>query len=204
MSQHPVQHPDTNAVKQYLLGLQDRICERLAAVDGKGVFETDAWDRPEGGGGISRVITDGEVFEKGGVNFSHVMGETMPASATAHRPHLAGAPWQAMGVSLVMHPSNPRPTPTSGFLLRPPRMQSRSIGLAGVMTLRPITASTRIASIGTGLRKPLVILSATNCIVSTSTGVTTISTSNTGTSRGAWEGCFLTTTTPGISAVILP
>ncbi len=112
MSQHPVQHPDTNAVKQYLLGLQDRICERLAAVDGKGVFETDAWDRPEGGGGISRVITDGEVFEKGGVNFSHVMGETMPASATAHRPHLAGAPWQAMGVSLVMHPSNPY-VPTS-------------------------------------------------------------------------------------------
>lgn len=112
MSQHSFQHPDTNAVKQYLLGLQDRICERLAAVDGRGVFETDAWDRPEGGGGISRVITDGEVFEKGGVNFSHVMGETMPASATAHRPHLAGAPWQAMGVSLVMHPTNPY-VPTS-------------------------------------------------------------------------------------------
>ena len=112
MSQHPFQHPDSHAVKQYLLGLQDQICERLAAVDGRGVFETDAWDRPEGGGGISRVITDGEVFEKGGVNFSHVMGETMPASATAHRPHLAGAPWQAMGVSLVMHPSNPY-VPTS-------------------------------------------------------------------------------------------
>lgn len=101
------QQPDVEAVKQYLLGLQESICQRLAAVDGEGRFETDAWDRPEGGGGISRVINNGAVFEKGGVNFSHVMGETMPASATAHRPHLAGAPWQAMGVSLVMHPHNP-------------------------------------------------------------------------------------------------
>ncbi|HAC30927.1 MAG TPA: oxygen-dependent coproporphyrinogen oxidase, partial [Marinobacter hydrocarbonoclasticus] len=64
------------------------------------------------GGGISRVLADGGVIEKGGVNFSHVMGETMPASATAHRPHLAGAPWQAMGVSLVIHPNNPY-VPTS-------------------------------------------------------------------------------------------
>ncbi|MDI9243764.1 oxygen-dependent coproporphyrinogen oxidase [Marinobacter sp. CHS3-4] len=101
------QRPDVEAVKQYLLGLQEQICERLAAVDGDAEFRTDSWDRPEGGGGISRVINDGAVFEKGGVNFSHVMGETMPASATAHRPHLAGATWQAMGVSLVIHPSNP-------------------------------------------------------------------------------------------------
>ncbi len=101
------QQPDVEAVKQYLLGLQETICQRLAAADGKGCFETDTWDRPEGGGGKSRVINNGGVFEKGGVNFSHVMGETMPASATAHRPHLAGAPWQAMGVSLVMHPHNP-------------------------------------------------------------------------------------------------
>jgi coproporphyrinogen III oxidase len=101
------QEPDVEAVKQYLLGLQDSICRRLAAADGQGVFETDAWDRPEGGGGVSRVMNNGSVIEKGGVNFSHVMGETMPASATAHRPHLAGAPWQAMGVSLVIHPHNP-------------------------------------------------------------------------------------------------
>lgn len=101
------QQPDVEAVKQYLLGLQETICQRLAAADGKGCFETDTWDRPEGGGGKSRVINNGGVFEKGGVNFSHVMGETMPALATAHRPHLAGAPWQAMGVSLVMHPHNP-------------------------------------------------------------------------------------------------
>jgi coproporphyrinogen III oxidase len=101
------EQPDVEAVKRYLLGLQESICQRLAATDGQGVFETDAWDRPEGGGGKSRVMNNGAVFEKGGVNFSHVMGETMPASATAHRPHLAGAPWQAMGVSLVMHPHNP-------------------------------------------------------------------------------------------------
>ncbi|WP_372965897.1 oxygen-dependent coproporphyrinogen oxidase [Marinobacter sp.] len=106
------QQPDSQAVKEYLLGLQDRICQRLEAVDGKAKFIRDSWDRPEGGGGISRVISEGKVFEKGGVNFSHVMGATMPASATAHRPHLAGAPWQAMGVSLVMHPENPY-VPTS-------------------------------------------------------------------------------------------
>lgn len=104
--------PDSEAVRQYLMRLQEAICERLEALDGKARFVTDAWDRPEGGGGISRVITDGAVFEKGGVNFSRVMGEQMPPSATAHRPHLAGAPWQAMGVSLVMHPKNPY-VPTS-------------------------------------------------------------------------------------------
>ncbi|MDV3504558.1 oxygen-dependent coproporphyrinogen oxidase [Marinobacter sp. M-5] len=106
------QQPDSNAVKHYLLTLQETIAQRLGAVDGEATFITDAWDRPEGGGGISRVLTDGAVFEKGGVNFSHVMGDTMPPSATAHRPHLAGAPWQAMGVSLVIHPHNPM-VPTS-------------------------------------------------------------------------------------------
>jgi coproporphyrinogen III oxidase len=106
------QQPDTEAVKAYLLGLQETICQRLEAVDGTAPFIRDSWQRPEGGGGISRVIADGAVFEKGGVNFSHVMGDTMPASATAHRPHLAGAPWQAMGVSLVIHPENPY-VPTS-------------------------------------------------------------------------------------------
>ncbi|HCW90821.1 MAG TPA: oxygen-dependent coproporphyrinogen oxidase [Marinobacter sp.] len=99
--------PDSEAVRQYLLELQERICRQLAETDGVKGFGTDQWDRPEGGGGISRVISGGGVFEKGGVNFSHVMGEQMPPSATAHRPHLAGAPWQAMGVSLVLHPHNP-------------------------------------------------------------------------------------------------
>ncbi len=106
------QQPDIQAVKDYLISLQERICQRLEAVDGQASFIRDSWQRPEGGGGISRVLADGGVIEKGGVNFSHVMGETMPASATAHRPHLAGAPWQAMGVSLVIHPNNPY-VPTS-------------------------------------------------------------------------------------------
>ncbi|OJS98708.1 oxygen-dependent coproporphyrinogen oxidase [Marinobacter nauticus] len=106
------QQPDPQAVKDYLIGLQERICQRLEAVDGGAAFIRDSWQRPEGGGGISRVISGGKVIEKGGVNFSHVMGDTMPASATAHRPQLAGAPWQAMGVSLVIHPENPH-VPTS-------------------------------------------------------------------------------------------
>ncbi|WP_166252978.1 oxygen-dependent coproporphyrinogen oxidase [Marinobacter salicampi] len=104
--------PDIEAVRKYLLTLQSNICKELSQLDGKKEFVEERWSRPEGGGGISRVISDGEVIEKGGVNFSHVMGDTMPPSATAHRPQLAGAPWQAMGVSLVIHPHNPY-APTS-------------------------------------------------------------------------------------------
>ncbi|MCP8900535.1 oxygen-dependent coproporphyrinogen oxidase [Gilvimarinus xylanilyticus] len=103
--------PDKHAVKAYLLELQDRICDSLATVDG-GRFAEDTWQRAEGGGGRSRVLADGAVIEKGGVNFSHVMGDAMPASATAHRPELAGRSFEAMGVSLVIHPSNPY-APTS-------------------------------------------------------------------------------------------
>lgn len=104
--------PKVADVKQYLLALQDSICARLAAVDGRGEFLKDDWQRPEGGGGCSRVLTDGEVIEKGGVNFSHVTGADMPASATAHRPELSGRSFEAMGVSLVIHPHNPH-VPTS-------------------------------------------------------------------------------------------
>lgn len=104
--------PDTDAVKQFLLALQDQICDALAAADGKGRFIEDSWTREEGGGGRSRVLQDGAVIEQGGVNFSHVYGTTMPASATAHRPELAGRSFEAMGVSLVIHPRNPH-VPTS-------------------------------------------------------------------------------------------
>ncbi len=99
-------------VKDYLLNLQDSICKQLEAVDGGAQFQQDSWDRPEGGGGRSRVMTNGAVFEKGGVNFSHVFGASMPPSATQARPELAGRSFQAMGVSLVMHPKNPY-VPTS-------------------------------------------------------------------------------------------
>ena len=94
------------AVKTYLLALQQRIVGALEALDGS-PFHTDSWQRPEGGGGISRVIEEGHFFERGGVNFSHVTGTKLPPSASAHRPEIAGAPWEAMGVSLVLHPRNP-------------------------------------------------------------------------------------------------
>lgn len=94
-------------VKTYLLSLQDSICEQLAAADGQQDFQQDSWERPGGGGGRSRVMKEGGVFEQGGVGFSHVYGEKMPASATAHRPELEGRDFNACGVSLVMHPRNP-------------------------------------------------------------------------------------------------
>jgi coproporphyrinogen III oxidase len=104
--------PDKAAVKAYLLDLQDSICQALATEDGGAGFVEDNWTRPEGGGGRTRVLANGNHIEKGGVNFSHVYGTQMPASATAHRPELAGRAFEAMGVSLVIHPKNPY-VPTS-------------------------------------------------------------------------------------------
>jgi coproporphyrinogen III oxidase len=104
--------PDINAVREYLLGLQSSICEALEAIDGKAQFELDEWQREAGGGGRTRVLSGGAVFEQGGVNFSEVSGDNMPPSATASRPELAGRSFKAMGVSLVIHPHNPY-VPTS-------------------------------------------------------------------------------------------
>ena len=98
--------PDRHAVKAYLLDLQARIVAGLEAHDGH-PFLTDTWTRPAGGGGITRLIEEGDFFERGGCNFSHVMGEGLPPSATAARPELAGRRYEAMGVSLVLHPRNP-------------------------------------------------------------------------------------------------
>lgn len=97
---------DLDSIKQYFTGLQARIVAELEAFDGL-AFRADSWERPGGGGGLTRVIEDGQFFERGGVNFSHVMGDGMPAAATAHRPELAGRRFEAMGVSLVLHPRNP-------------------------------------------------------------------------------------------------
>ncbi len=106
-----VDSPDKSAVKDYLLGLQERICSALEIEDGGEKFLRDAWQRAPGeklsGGGISSVLQGGGLFEQAGVNFSHVLGEELPASATAHRPELAGRSFEAMGVSLVIHPENP-------------------------------------------------------------------------------------------------
>ena len=104
--------PDVPAVRSYLLSLQDSLCSALEQEDGAATFRTDDWTRPEGGGGRTRILTEGAVFEKAGVAFSHVRGTTLPPSATAHRPELAGQPWEALGVSLVLHPRNPH-VPTS-------------------------------------------------------------------------------------------
>ena len=92
--------------RAYFLGLQSRIVAALEAVEGQ-PFRRDEWTRPEGGGGLSRLQEDGRVLERGGVNFSHVTGGELPQSATAARPEIAGRAWEAMGVSLVLHPRNP-------------------------------------------------------------------------------------------------
>ncbi|MCG8428923.1 MAG: oxygen-dependent coproporphyrinogen oxidase [Chromatiales bacterium] len=105
------QSPNPDLVKTFLLQLQEEICSGLENLD-TARFIRDAWDKPNGGGGISRVLEDGTVFEKAGVNFSHVYGDNLPSSATARNPDLAGRSFQAMGVSLVIHPDNPY-VPTS-------------------------------------------------------------------------------------------
>jgi len=103
-------------VTEYLRALQMRICSSLEDVDGAGKFAHDHWDRADGGGGESRVLTNGNVFEQAGVSFSHVFGDKMPPSATQNRPELAGKRFQAMGVSLVLHPHNPYvPTTHANF-----------------------------------------------------------------------------------------
>ncbi|MDH5332123.1 MAG: oxygen-dependent coproporphyrinogen oxidase, partial [Aquincola sp.] len=100
-----------DTVRGYLLGLQQRIVDALEAEDGRGRFISDAWVKPAGerlqGDGLTRLMEDGALLERGGVGFSHVRGPSLPPSATQHRPELAGAPFEAMGVSLVFHPRNP-------------------------------------------------------------------------------------------------
>ena len=110
-------HINKQAVESFLLDLQDRICAECEALDTAAQFVEDSWQRSEGGGGRTRVISNGAVFEKGGVNFSHVFGDQLPPSATATRPELAGCRFEAMGVSVVMHPDNPF-IPTSHANLR--------------------------------------------------------------------------------------
>lgn len=107
MTKSSVTEGQIQTVKTFLLKLQDDICRTLTLADGKGKFVEDSWQREEGGGGRSRVMSKGDIIEQGGVNFSHVFGAEMPRSATAARPELAGRNFQAMGVSLVIHPHSP-------------------------------------------------------------------------------------------------
>jgi coproporphyrinogen III oxidase len=97
---------DSEAVRDYLAGLQQRIVDRFGELDGRR-FVRDEWKRSEGGGGVTFIVEGGELLERAGVGFSSVTGTQLPPSATAHRPQLAGKPWQAIGVSLVFHPRNP-------------------------------------------------------------------------------------------------
>lgn len=99
--------PDTAAVRSYLRDLQDRISSAIEAEDGAERFHEESWERPEGGGGRTRILTEGAVFEQAGVGYSHVFGPGLPASATVQRPELAGRSFEAQGVSLVFHPRNP-------------------------------------------------------------------------------------------------
>ncbi len=98
---------EIDSIRSYLLTLQNNITDALCDLDGSLELQEDEWDREEGGGGCSRVMRNGDVFEQAGINFSHVFGDELPASATAHRPELAGRKFQALGVSLVIHPANP-------------------------------------------------------------------------------------------------
>ena len=104
-------------VKAYLLSLQDGLCGNMEELDADKRFSEDVWERPQGGGGISRVLEKGAVFEKAGINFSHVYGDRLPASASVNRPEVAGRKFQAMGVSAVIHPENPF-VPTSHMNIR--------------------------------------------------------------------------------------
>ncbi len=108
---------DINLIKTYLINLQNQICHEFETTDGKATFQHDSWQRLDGGGGDTRVITNGDVFEKGGVNFSHVHGEKLPISATTQRPELADCEFDALGVSIVMHADNPF-VPTSHANIR--------------------------------------------------------------------------------------
>lgn len=104
-------------VAAYLAGLQDRISLAIEQVDGEATFHEDAWQRSEGGGGRTRVLREGRIFEQAGIGFSRVTGTRLPPSASAHRPQIAGSPWTALGVSLVFHPRNPH-VPTTHMNVR--------------------------------------------------------------------------------------
>jgi coproporphyrinogen III oxidase len=122
---------NTSHVRDYLTGLQDRITSTVAMVDG-GKFVVDHWSKPKGemlqGQGITQILEDGAVFERAGCGFSHVTGPALPVSATQHRPELAGAPFEAMGVSLVFHPRNPY-VPTVHMNVR--MIAAKSVGGGG-------------------------------------------------------------------------
>jgi coproporphyrinogen III oxidase len=125
-SNHVPGQTDPEAVEAYLLDLQDRLCRGFEELDGRARFREDAWKRGEGGGGRTRVLSDGALLERAGVNFSRVHGPSLPPSATARRPQLAGHRFEAMGVSVVVHPLNPY-VPTSHMNVRFLRVEAPGV-----------------------------------------------------------------------------
>ena len=168
---------NVNIVQAYLLKLQDRICSALEISDGGQEFHEESWQRAEGGGGRSRVMKEGVVFEQAGVGFSDVSGNTLPASATAHRPELAGAPWRAVGVSLVIHPRNPY-LPTAHANVRYFEAQPKNADpiwwFGGGFDLTPFTRSMKTLNIGIKSRTIYANLSAKTVTKNTSNGVINI------------------------------
>lgn len=187
--------PDAHQVKQFLLNLQDTICQQLTAVDGA-EFVEDSWQREAGGGGRSRVLRNGGVFEQAGVNFSHVHGEAMPASATAHRPELAGRSFEAMGVSLVVHPHNPY-VPTSHanvrFFIAEKPGADPVWWFGGGFDLTPFYGFEEDAIHGIAPPVTCACHLAKTFIPVTKSGATNTSTSNIATNSAVLAGCSLMT-----------
>ena len=194
---------EPNAVKEFLLELQADICSTLEALDPTADFKTDRWDREKGGSGISRVISDGEVFEKGGVNFSHVFGDAMPASATATRPDLAGRAWQAMGVSLVIHPRNPFvPTSHANFrmFVADKEGEESAWWFGGGYDLTPYYGIEEdCMSIGISRRRTPARNSVKNTILASRNSAMTIFRLPTGKNREASVDCFSMTSMNWVS-----
>lgn len=186
--------PDAHHVKQFLLRLQDDICQTLSAVDGANFVE-DSWRREAGGGGRSRVLRNGGIFEQAGVNFSHVHGDAMPASATAHRPELAGRSFEAMGVSLVVHPHNPY-IPTSHanvrFFIAEKPGADPVWWFGGGFDLTPYYGFEEDAVHWHRTPATCVSRLATMCIRAIKSGATTTFSSSIVTSSAVSAACFLT------------
>lgn len=184
--------PDAHQVKAFLLQLQDDICQKLSAVDGSEFIE-DSWQREGGGGGRSRVLRNGGIFEQAGVNFSHVHGDAMPASATAHRPELAGRSFEAMGVSLVVHPRSPY-IPTSHanvrFFIAEKAGADPVWWFGGGFDLTPTTVLKKMPF--TGIVPPAICASplVKRFIRAIKSGVTTTFSSSIVTSSAASAVCF--------------
>jgi len=164
-------------VKTYLQALQNQLCSELEDLDGGATFAHDQWKRSAGGGGESRVLSGGQIFEQAGVGFSHVFGNEMPPSATKHRPELAGKQFQAVGVSLVLHPLNPYvPTTHANFRFFSAGEKNPVWWFGGGFDLTPYYPFREDVVHWHRPQKPPATLSAKSYTLATRSGVTSTST----------------------------